>query len=182
MAARSFGARGNCRRSRAGAEAIFSANVPSRACRGSRPQAGRAGRRASERTEAIRAAQRQPQARRRRGNIPVPRAYRPCSAATAPLQHEGRRAPARSRPSTCRPAPRPDLRADAKGDKRVGRLPCPLDQPGIGQPKGVARLERRLAGLAGGAGGDEIEQVGGGLRQWGPLDVRPAPAAMLIRF
>ena len=66
---------------------------------------------------------------------------------------------------------------DAKGDKRVGRLPCPLDQPGIGQPKGVARLERRLAGLAGGAGGDEIEQVGGGLRQWGPLDVRPAPGA-----
>ncbi len=109
----------------AGAAAIFSAKFPSWAApRLSDRQAGRVCPPALEGREAFRGGTASRPARRRRGNTPTPRAYRPCSRATAPRPPEGRRAPARCRRSTCRSAPRPGRPARRQG--RQARSPPAL--------------------------------------------------------
>ena len=56
----------------------------------------------------------------------------------------------------------PVARPDAEGDQSIGRPARALDERAVGQREGVAGFERELVGVRGGAGGDEVEQVGGG--------------------
>ena len=67
----------------------------------------------------------------------------------------------------CHPVARPD----AERDQRIGRSRRALDESAEGQGEGVACLQGQPLRLAGGAGGDEVEQVGGGWHGFPQVDV-----------